>query len=165
MQNFLAFPDDARIWIYSSDRRIPVKQVENLQSDIASFAKHWQSHQIDLVATGGLFHQYFIVFVVDESKNPPGGCSIDKSVHFLQQLEKKYDIGLFNRTIVYYLKDDTINTLSLNELSEAYHEKVIDINTLFFDPLVKTKSEFLSGWLKPLEKSWHKKFINIPVNK
>ncbi|MEO6189842.1 MAG: hypothetical protein ABIO44_05145, partial [Saprospiraceae bacterium] len=86
MLDLLAFPDDSRIWIYASDKIIPDKQVSEIHSSIQEFTKSWQSHQQDLAATGGILHNHFIILVVNENKNSPGGCSIDKSIHYVQSL-------------------------------------------------------------------------------
>jgi hypothetical protein len=41
------------------------------------------------------------VLGVDENLNSVSGCSIDSSVHFMQQLEKEFDIDLMEAAALY----------------------------------------------------------------
>ncbi|MEP7195663.1 MAG: hypothetical protein ABI851_04040 [Saprospiraceae bacterium] len=161
MLDLLAFPDASRIWIYASDKRIPDNFIPDIHSVIQNFNNTWHSHQQELVSTGGILHNYFIVLVVDESKNIPGGCSIDKSVHFIQDLSKQYQVDFFDRMNCHYLENEEVKTIKLQDLDDAIKQNRITENTLFFDSLVSSKSQFLSEWLKPLSKSWLNKFVNL----
>ncbi len=159
MNDFISFPDDSRVWIYSADREIPEELVPEVQREIVHFTKLWTSHREDLRATGGLLHGYFIILIVDENINKPGGCSIDSSVQFIHQLENKLVRDFFNRFIFHYLENERVLSIHSSELAKAYADGSITDQTLFFDPLVKTKQEFQTGWLKPLGESWHKQFL------
>lgn len=160
MLDLLAFPGTSRIWIYPSDQFIADESIPELHQTIRNFANEWQSHQEELVATGGILHNYFIVFVVDERKNSPGGCSIDKSVHFIQKLSEKYSVNFFNRMCCHYLLNEQVKTINLEDLNQAYQLGEINNDTLFFDPLVLNKEQFINEWLKPLSESWQRKFIH-----
>lgn len=159
MIDFLSYPDNARIWIYAADRRIPDEQAAITHSRIVDFTKDWISHQQALKATGGLLHNYFIVFVVDDGYNKPGGCSIDSSVHFIKSLGEELKIDFFNRTIFYYLDAENVKTINKDDLVQSLDDGIINNSTLFFDTLVQTKFDFQKHWLKPLENSWHRKLI------
>lgn len=160
MLDLIAFPEHSRIWIYGSDQELPVDRIFDIHDQIQDFISHWHSHQIGLVATGGILHNYFVILVVDESKNPPGGCSIDKSVHFIQNLGQQYSVNFFNRSIFHYLDSDRVMTVPLSLLPEYYEEGRIKNSTLFFNNLVNTKSDFINNWIQPLEKSWHFRFCH-----
>ena len=110
----------------------------------------------------------FIAIFVDERFAGASGCSIDKSVHFIGMLEKKYDISLMERTYVAYMQkaEDSegediskIFTLPLSELKASYDDGNVNDETFVFDNLVKTKGEFLKRWVVPLGESWHKRFV------
>ena len=106
MLDLLAFPDHSRVWIYSSDQEIPDQSIPEIHQEIQAFAKNWLSHGSGLKATGGILHNYFIVLLVDEISNKPGGCSIDTSVKFIQSIGEKYNVNFFNRRIFHYIKNE-----------------------------------------------------------
>lgn len=159
MTDLISYPDESRVWIYASDQKIDDKLLEPVTEKINQFTRDWTSHQQSLRASGGLLHNYFLVFVVDDGFNKPGGCSIDSSVRFVKQLGEELQVDFFNRNIFYYLQGEVVNSIAKEKLKSELEEGLINENTLFFDTLVQTKSEFLKHWLKPLQSSWHARLI------
>ena len=53
---------------------------------------------------------------------------------------------------------EEIFTLSKDEFTQKFNEGEINQESLIFDPLVKTKGEFLEKWIIPVKESWHKQF-------
>lgn len=159
MMDLISFPDYSRVWIYASDKKIPESLIWELNNKIYLFSQEWVSHQKALRATGGLLHAYFIVLVVDQQVNQPGGCSIDTSVRFIQNLGAEYQFDFFNRNLFYYLEDSEVKTINRIDLQKGVIPSEINHETLFFDNLVTDKISFQKSWLKPLKDSWHSKFI------
>lgn len=160
MYDLISFEDSARVWIYSADRKLEGDQIANANEMISDFAKSWVSHNVGLKATGGLMHGVFAVLIVDQEYNNPGGCSIDQSVRFMQELGQKFGVDFLNREYFYYLKNGQLELLHRNELKSAYSEGQIDSDTLFYDTLVQDKLNYQHQWLKPLENSWHRRFLD-----
>ena len=159
MLDLLAFPDHSKVWIYASDKFIDDTDIPNIHYEIKQFADQWVSHASGLKATGGILHNYFIVLVVDEQINKPGGCSIDSSVRFIKSIGEKYNVDFFNRNIFHYIQNEEILSIEKSNLDTAYQSKKITDNTLFFDPLVDSKITFIKQWLKPFGNSWHKRLM------
>lgn len=159
MMDLISFPDYSRVWVYGSDRKIPESLIWELNNKIYLFSQEWISHQMALRATGGLLHAYFIVLVVDQQINQPGGCSIDTSVRFIQNLGAEYQLDFFNRNLFYYLEEGEVKTIHRMEVQKQEFSLEINQDTLFFDNLVSDKLSFQKSWLKPLKDSWHAKFI------
>lgn len=157
--DLLAFPDHSRVWIYASDTAIDDPLIPDLFFEVQQFTRSWVSHQEDLKATGGILHNRFLVLLVDEIINKPGGCSIDKSVHFIQQLGLSYNVDFFNRELLFYLDKDLIQQTNIHKVAELYEQQLVQNETLFFDNLVSNKKDFIEHWLKPLNESWIKRFI------
>ncbi|MDX1409807.1 MAG: hypothetical protein R3330_16775, partial [Saprospiraceae bacterium] len=146
----------SRIWIYQTDRVLSQSEIESLKQDMGKFAVVWTSHNRALKAYGDVLHGRFLVLMVDESQAGASGCSIDKSVHFMQSMEEKYGLSLFDRRQFAYWDDNEVKSVSIDELKGLYDAGEITGDTLVFDNLVKTKEEMENSWLKPLESSWHK---------
>lgn len=159
MTDYQLLPDSTRVWIYQSNRPFRESELPGLKENVARFAQSWISHNRQLRAHGDVLHQRFIVLMVDESQAGASGCSIDKSVNFLKQIEQAYSVDLFDRMSFTWLEDGEVKSAASTEFAELYRAGSITGDTLVFDNLVKTKGELEEKWLKPLNESWHKRFI------
>ena len=65
----------------------------------------------------------FIILIVDESHAGASGCSIDKSVHFMQQLEQEYGINLFDRFNLAYRNGEEILSVPRAKFEELLASK------------------------------------------
>lgn len=152
-------PDTTRVWIYQSSRAFTEEELPRLEQQLQTFVQRWVSHNRQLRAFAGVFHQRFIVLMVDESLAGASGCSIDASVHFIKQLEQAYNISLFDRMTFAYKDGDAVITAPREEFARLYAEGKISDETLVFDNLVDTKGAFDKAWVKPLGESWHKRMV------
>lgn len=160
MTELIALDENSKVWIYQADRFFSDDEMDEIIPAINEFVTQWVSHSRQLKAYGNLFHHKFICLFVDESANASAsGCSIDSSVRFIKEIGAKYNTNMMGRTEFCFLQDDVVHTIEMNELADAFANKRIDNETLFFDNNVKTKETFLKGWVKPLNESWHKRFI------
>ncbi len=152
-------PETTRVWIYQANKPFPADKVEQIKEDILAFVESWTSHNRNLRAFGDLLHRRFVILMVDESMADASGCSIDKSVYFLKNLQAKYGIDLLDRMNFSYQEGNQVVTLDRNRFAEAYRSGKIDDDTLVFDTLVKSKRELDGPWIKPLKDSWHKRMV------
>ncbi|MBK8563773.1 MAG: hypothetical protein IPN76_10640 [Saprospiraceae bacterium] len=159
MEPFQHFPAETRVWIYQSNQPIPEETAAALKQVVNQFAQNWVSHNRQLRAHGDVLHNRFILLAVDESQADASGCSIDKSVHFIKQVESQLGVDLFDRMNFAWMEDDEVKTAPSQTFAELYQSGQITNETLVFDNLVKTKRELEENWLKPLNKSWHRRFV------
>lgn len=152
MTPFKDLPPHSRVWIYQSTLEFSSSEVEAINKKAVEFVTQWTSHDQLMKASIEIFHKRFIVVCVDEKTAPASGCGIDKSVKFIQSLEKKFNISLLDRMNVAYRKEGKIHSSPISELKNAG-------NVTVFNNLVDTKEEFEKNWEVPIEKSWHKQFI------
>ena len=112
---FESLPDNSRVWIYQSDREFTTEEALQIEEKGKEFVEHWTAHQQTLMAGFKIFHHIFLVLSADESHNGASGCSIDKSVHFISEIEKEFKVNLFNRLNLVYLQNEkTISCIFLN---------------------------------------------------
>lgn len=145
----------SRVWIYAADRFFNEEESRLIKSKIEDFVKKWAAHGKELFAEGHLLENKFVVFFVDEEKVGVTGCSIDSSVAFIKSLEKEFDVDFFNRQQINYIEDGQIKQLQIHDFWAKRKANLIDGQTVVFDNLVKTKSEFEQSWKKPFAESWH----------
>jgi len=152
-------PDTTRVWIYQASRPIPDEKVPLVREKIQNFARNWVSHNRALQSHGDIWHNRFVVLMVDESQAGASGCSIDASVRFLKALQAELGVDLFDRMIFSIKQEEEIQSLGREEFARWYSEGKINDETLVFDTLVNNKKDLKENWIKPLGKSWHKRMV------
>ncbi len=151
----------AKVWIYQSSDPFNAADAEKISSITSDFVKNWAAHGTGLTADSQIFFNRFICLFVDESAQGASGCSIDSSVHFIQNLEKQFGISLMNRTDVAYVDaQGDIKLIDLYQLKDAATKGDISDKTFVFNNLVRTKEEMENFWLTPISESWHKRMLS-----
>ena len=154
-----SFSDQSRVWIYQSDRLLSDDEAQAITHHLNEFSASWVSHNRQLKAAGRLLYNRFVVLMVDESQADASGCSIDKSVHFLKQLEQAFGLSLFERMTFAWIENGSVRAETREAFARCYEEGEITDQTLVFDNLVSTKRLFDDEWMKPLKDSWHKRMV------
>ncbi|HPR28270.1 MAG: hypothetical protein H6548_11220 [Chitinophagales bacterium] len=144
----------SRVWIYHSNRPLTKEECTRVSMETAAFARKWTAHNQQLMAWGGVVEDRFVVLMVDESRTGASGCSIDSSVHFIQSLEQKFGLELFNRMLLTYKDEIGLHTITLSELHDALDDGKLSMDTIVANPLVATKQEFDAGFFAPLKDTW-----------
>ena len=144
MTDLIALDDQTRVWIYQADTLFEDGEIFEIKEEIAEFVDQWISHNRALRSYGNFFHRRFIALFVDESQAPASGCSIDSSVRFVNGLGAKYGRNMIERDHFAYIKDDEVQVIHMNSLSQAYKNGEINDQTLFFDHLVRCYSRIIS---------------------
>jgi len=156
---FTSLPAETRVWIYQSSRSFTAEESAAIKKAISDFAQSWVSHNQALKAFGDLYHNQFVVLMVDETQAGASGCSIDSSVKFIRHLQQQLGVDFFDR-MTFAWKDGTeVKTAHRTEFSELYKQGLINEETLVFDNLVATKGAFEDAWVKPLKESWHARMV------
>lgn len=158
-RDLIALPDDSRVWIYQSVKRIPDSILTELQDDIINFTHQWTSHGKEVDCYGHIFHNHFLVLVADESQHV-SGCSIDSSVHFIQKLGQKYGLDFFDRLNFLYFNEGEVQSIHASAFKKALQEGSLSSETLIFNNLVESKADFISKWVCPVHESWHARYLS-----
>ncbi|MBE7638820.1 ABC transporter ATPase [Salegentibacter sp. BLCTC] len=152
--------DSSRVWIYQANRSFTNEELEEIQSRLDQFVTQWTAHGAELKAGYLIKYKRFIVLALDQQINAASGCSIDASVHFIQQLEKDYNVDLLDKMNVSYKQGEFVAYKSLSDFRKMAKQKAVSPKTIVFNNLVNNKAEFLSDWEVPAAESWHKRFLN-----
>ncbi|MEE8403790.1 MAG: ABC transporter ATPase [candidate division Zixibacteria bacterium] len=157
--NYKELPGDTRVWIYQCDRKLSDHEIEAIKEQGDNFIDNWAAHGEKLEAAFEILHSQFLIIFADEEQAEAGGCSIDRSVHFIKNLEQEYSISLLNRTLIAYKVDEEIVTLPQEEFIGLVAQGTLSKNTIVFNNLVTTKQDLETKWEVPLKESWHKDLI------
>ena len=156
---FENIPDDARIWIYQSNRKFSDEEILSIEKKCLDFVENWSAHGTPLEASFITKYNRFIVFVVNQEVQAATGCSIDSSVRFIQDLEKEYSIELLDKMNVTFKVGDHIAHKPLIDFKKMAKEKAVTDKTIVFNNLVTSKGEFIEFWEVPASESWHNRFF------
>lgn len=161
---FNTLPQNARVWIYQSNREFSDKEVIQLSERVEEFLTTWKRHGEDLRASYVIKHNQFIVLSVDKDLNDVSGCSIDSSVHFIQQLEQEFDVDLMNKMSTAFKIGDNINVVSLAQFQQFVKDGKIITDTIVFNNMVLSKGDFDTTWEVPASQSWHNRFFGKVIS-
>jgi len=157
--DFNTLPESARVWIYQASRSFNEQELLQIQDELDSFLKTWTAHGNDLQAGYEIRYKRFIVIGLDQSSQGATGCSIDASVRYIQELEKKYDVLLLDKMNVSYKQGEFVAYKSLIDFKAMAKQKAVSKNTIVFNNLVTNKGEYLEHWEVPASESWHSRFL------
>jgi hypothetical protein len=152
-------PNNARVWIYQSDREFTSEEIEIVSVKAVDFINQWTRHGDDLKGSFTFKYNQFLVLAVDESFNTVSGCSIDSSVRFIQALEKELQLELMNKMNITFKDNDHINLVKLADFQRYAKEQKVTLETIVFNNMVATKEDFENKWEVPARESWHKRFL------
>ncbi len=158
--DFNALSDSSRVWVYQADRNFTEAEVTAIESKLTVFTNNWKRHGDDLKASFLIKYKQFIILAVDENYNDVSGCSIDASVHIIQQLQQNLKVDLLNKMNVTFKDGDTINTVTMADFKAYAKLDKITPDTLVFNNMIASKAELTHAWEVEAGKSWHAKFLN-----
>ena len=152
-------PDHSRIWIYQCSRELTNDELVSIGALTKQFLEGWTAHNQALKAGYEIRYSRFLILMIDEKTAGASGCSIDKSVHFMQSLEKKYGVTFMDRMKFAYKDDGRVEVISRNEFNDLYSKGRLNGNTTVFNNLITTKQELNANWEVALKESWHKELL------
>ena len=147
-------PDDSRIWVYQSGREFSSEEERKITILTKEFLDAWTAHNQELRASFEIRYHIFLILMIDGKHALASGCSIDKSLHFIQKLEKDFSISLLDRQIFALKENGKISLIKRQEF-EKLIDKEISKETIVFNNLVQTKHELNTKWEIPIRESWH----------
>jgi hypothetical protein len=156
---FEKLPPESRVWIYPSNRPFRDGELEYLKDALTIFISEWTAHNQELEAGFTLPYNRFIILGLNKEKTNASGCSIDSSVHFILELEKKLDLILLDKMNVTFKQGDYLTHKSLEDFKKMAKEKSINKSTIVFNNLVDTVEAYQKFWEVPAQDSWHSRFF------
>lgn len=149
----------SRVWVYQSPRKFVGEELLYLNSVLASFCNTWTSHNHELQASYTITFNQFIVLAVNENVNDASGCSIDKSVHLINEISSKLNVDLLDKSNLYIVDGSSVTSIKLPQIKSKINAGELSQTTQIINTLVSTKSEFDSNFVTEANLTWVKKFF------
>lgn len=156
---FEELSDESKIWIYQSNRKFSDVEFADIETNLKLFLSQWSAHGISLECGYELKYNRFIILAVDQDVQVATGCSIDASVQFIQELEKKYDVDLLDKMNVTFKLGEHVAHKTLIDFKKMAKEKAVTENTIVFNNLINNIAEYNESWEVPASDSWHSRFF------
>jgi len=151
----MQFSENSRVWVYQANRKLSDNEVLQVQTAVDNFTTSWTAHNNQLKAAGEIRYNRFIILTVDESQAGASGCSIDKSVRFINLLEQQFNITLLDRFNLAYREGAEVLSAPRKDFEELLKKGNINTNTIVFNNMVQNVKELQTKWEVPFKDSWH----------
>jgi len=119
---FDELPEDARVWIFSAERKLAEAERTRLLAEVDAFIDQWGAHAMPLTAGRDLVYDQFLFIAVDQRAAGPSGCSIDALVRQMKGLQDEIGVELVNHAPVLFRQGEAIARVpreAFAELAEA----------------------------------------------
>lgn len=149
-----------RIWIYTLSKELSNEQLVDFKNRCQNFVSSWTAHEVSLDASFDLYQNRLLIFKVNEDKYNASGCSIDKQLRFVKELEQVFSVELLNRLLVAYENNNQVEVIKSAQVKDLLATNTISGNTLVFDNTITQSSELDTKWKLPLKSTWLAKYLN-----
>jgi hypothetical protein len=157
---FDQLPEDARIWIFSIPGDVDLSLREMLNTELKSFIQEWTSHDRSLKASAAIIDNRFIIVGLDQSQYGASGCSIDKLLRLIQNLEIKTGLHLLLKNKIAIQNQDVVQWKTIQEIKHSIESGILDDTSVYFDTMIDTMYLYKHEWIKPIKKGWLGKKLN-----
>ncbi|WP_406683556.1 ABC transporter ATPase [Seonamhaeicola sp. MEBiC1930] len=157
--DFKTLPEESRVWVYQANRSFTEEEIAEISDKLETFIENWTAHGGDLHSGFQIKYKRFIIIGLNQDLNAATGCSIDASVHFIQQLEKEYNVDLMDKMNVSYKQGEFIAYKSLADFKKMAKDRAVSKKTIVFNNLVTNIAELNDNWEVPASDSWHNRFL------
>lgn len=159
--SFDQMPPSARTWVYTANRILTPAESSLVLERLTPFLTEWSSHGTPLKAACQVVDQSIVVVAVENGFEAASGCSIDKSVRALKELEQEFKISLFDRLQILYKQSDTsaVEVLPLAAFKNKLSAGEISAEGSIANTQVASVSELKSDLWKEVKDSWLARFL------
>jgi hypothetical protein len=154
-------PDDARTWVFGSDRTLDTRASNTLLKEVDLFLPHWKAHGAPLTVGKDLKYGRFLTVAVDQSTAGASGCSIDGLFRALKAVEAALGASLVTSGLIYFRdKKGAIQSVDREQFTALGRQGKIGRETPVFDPTVTTLGEWRARFELKAGESWHAKLLD-----
>ncbi len=157
---FDTLPDDARLWVFASERALDGPDAERLLAETDAFLGRWNAHGAPLTCGRDWRDGHFLAVAVDQSTAGASGCSIDGLYRAFAALERELGTRLLGGGRVYRReRSGAVRVSDRGELAGLAASGEVADDTPVFDTSVSTAGDWRTRFETPLGDSWHRTLI------
>ena len=149
------------IWIFQANKILDSGFIKKIEEDTINFLNSWTSHNIEIKSSFKIVHNLFLIIAVESDFSRPSGCSIDKLINFVNEINKLHNIDFLDRLSISYRHENKIKVVNIAEFKKLVLDGLISKDTIVFNNTLRNKAELNANWETKAFDSWHKKFFNV----
>ena len=158
---FSSFGAESRVWLYLASRPFTPAQTAAVQSYLHDFCANWKAHGAPLTAGNLILFNQLIVISVNEEVTGASGCSIDSSVHAIQNLENQLGLKLLEKGQLAWLEADAIQQVPFSQVKNAIQSGIILPDNQVINLTISQMDQLRSALLIPAMNSWAAKYFTL----
>lgn len=154
--DFDSLPDDARVWVFGSDRALDAASASRLLGVVDSYLERWAAHGEPLTSARSWRDDRFLTIAVDQRTAGASGCSIDALFRQLQSLERELGASIVGGGRVFYrAPSGAVESTDRARFAELAERGEVGSDTPVFDTTVPTLGDWRHGFERRVAESWH----------
>lgn len=159
---FDSLPDDARVWVFGTDRALDIAEASRLLGVVDSYLSRWAAHGTPLASARDWRDDHFLTIAVDQRTAGASGCSIDALFHQLQDLERALGIAIVGGGRIFYRDaQGTVHATDRATFADLAERGAVAPGTPVFDPTVTTLGTWRAGFERRASESWHAQLMPV----
>lgn len=161
--SFDELPDDARVWVFASDRPLKSDDARTLLEAVDEFLRNWKAHGTPLRSAREWKDDRFLAIGVDPTVEQASGCSIDGLFRGLQVLEPSLGTRLVAGGRVFYQDADGHPQLATRaELPSLGARGILTERTAVFDTSITDAGAWRDRFVRPARDTWVGSLLTAP---
>ncbi len=155
-----SLPDDARVWLFASDREIDGQTRDALARDVRRFTDDWRSHGRPVAAAAEILHDR--VLAVAGAISPAeinagvSGCGVDAMTHAVDAAAASAGLRWISGLEVAYRDGPDWRVVSRGDFRALAGAHGVTPETVVLDLTLDTLGALRSaGVARPAAESWH----------
>jgi len=156
---FKSLSPNSRVWIYQSSRAFTPDEQSILKSETEAFLTQWTAHGQTLLAGMQIAFDRFLIIGANEDVNEASGCSIDKSVDFIRQLEQRFTVDFLDRSKIAYRIGGKVHIMDFKDFKSRLGAGDIQERTEIFNNALHIKKELDNAWIQQIASSWLSRYL------
>ena len=157
--DYTEISEDAKVWIYPSNRKFYPAEILEIEQKIKTFVENWKKEDENFKVSYQFLYNRFIVLIADDENTTITNTDIDASVSFILELQETYKVELLDKMNVCFKQGEFVQYKELKDFKKLVKNRAVTAKTIIFDNLITNNHDFKNFWEIPIEESWYNRFL------
>jgi hypothetical protein len=157
---FESLPDEARVWVFGSDRPLKPAEAQQLLDEVDRFLERWAAHGAPLHAARDWREDHFLTIAVDSRYENASGCSIDGLYRGLRALESAIGAHLLGGGRIHYRSPaGKVVAATRDDVERLASSGALARDTRVFDTTVTNLGDWRRRFETTVGESWYAELV------
>lgn len=152
--DYKTFPEDAKVWVFPSEKKIYKNEIEELEEKLTAFISKWTKNKENFEATFTIQYNRFIV-IFASSEITISTETTNELINFIISLQTEYETELMDKMNPCFKQGQYVQYKDLKDFKKLIKDKAVNKKTIVFDNTITNKFEFENYWEVPASESWY----------